>query len=706
MKTPFQPHAMSHDRRHDGPLLNYEISWLQFNWRVLHEAQRLDNPLLERVRFVSIVCSNLDEFFQKRVGGLKRQLHAGVTHLSPDGRTPSEQLSMIREEVLRMIAAYRDLYFNDLIPGMRNQGIHIRSFRDLDERQRQAATRYFEERLYPIITPLAVDEGHPFPFISNKSRSMAIRLRDPDSGEERFARIKIPSNRPRWMVADERLENQTGTRELILCPTSDIIKEHINRFFPGMEVLAAHVFRVTRNADLERNEEEAEDLLELIEGELKERRFSEIVRMEIDIDTPSDIRAFLKQELGVKEEDIYDMRGPIGLVDVHELANLQGFDALRHPLWTPALHPILRPRPDEPAPDLFEAIRKGFIVHHPYHSFESTTQRFVELAAADPDVLAIKQTLYRTSSDSPLMHALIRAADTGKQVAVLVELKARFDEQQNITWAQKLEKAGVHVSYGIAGLKIHCKLTMVVKEEQEGLRRYVHIGTGNYHPKTAQLYEDFGLFTCDEAIAADVTDLFNMLTGYARTQTYRRLMVAPTHMRREMERLILREMDHARKGRKAGIIAKMNALEDPGIIRLLYEASQEGVEIDLIVRGVCRLVPGIPGLSERIRVRSVIGRFLEHSRCYVFENGGDPDYFIGSADWMHRNLDARVEALAPVTDDALKAYLSFCLDTYLSDNRQSWVLGPDALYTHLQPSPDEPPRSCHAVFMQAASQRL
>jgi polyphosphate kinase len=466
------------------------------------------------------------------------------------------------------------------------------------------------------------------------------------------------------------------------------------------------VFRVTRNADLERNEEEAEDLLELIEGELKERRFSEIVRMEIDIDTPSDIRAFLKQELGVKEEDIYDMRGPIGLVDVHELANLQGFDALRHPLWTPALHPILRPRPDEPAPDLFEAIRKGFIVHHPYHSFESTTQRFVELAAADPDVLAIKQTLYRTSSDSPLMHALIRAADAGKQVAVLVELKARFDEQQNITWAQKLEKAGVHVSYGIAGLKIHCKLTMVVREEQEGLRRYVHIGTGNYHPKTAQLYEDFGLFTCDEAIAADVTDLFNMLTGYARTQTYRRLMVAPTHMRREMERLILREMDHARKGRKAGIIAKMNALEDPGIIRLLYEASQEGVEIDLIVRGVCRLVPGIPGLSERIRVRSVIGRFLEHSRCYVFENGGDPDYFIGSADWMHRNLDARVEALAPVTDDALKAYLSFCLDTYLSDNRQSWVLGPDALYTHLQPSPDEPSSSCHAVFMQAASQRL
>lgn len=691
-----------------GIFLNYERSWLQFNHRVLHEATRPELPVLERVRFISIVCSNLDEFFQKRVGGLKRQHMAGVTTLSVDGMTPDEQLAMIRGEVLAMMDSYRRVMFDELSPLLEANGIRIVPFRELNDAEKLEAGRFFEQKIYPVVTPLAVDEGHPFPFISNKSRSLAIKLRDPKTREVLFARIKIPTNRPRWIElgGDSGAGPDPKDGSIVLVSIDDLIAQNIDRFFPGMEVVAAHLFRVTRNADLERNEEEADDLLEMIEEELRERRFSEIVRLEIDAESPPDMRSFLMRELEVRERDVYDMHGPIGLADVAQIANLPGFDHLRHKPWIPAVHPALRSAASpEDSVDLFAAIRKGFLAHHPYHSFESSTQRFVEQAASDPDVLAIKQTLYRTSSDSQVMHALIRAAESGKQVAVLVELKARFDEQQNITWAHRLEKAGVHVSYGIAGLKIHSKLTIVVREEQGNPVRYVHIGTGNYHPKTAQLYEDFGFFTCDEQIASDVTDLFNMLTGYAPRQRYKKLVVAPIYMRSAMLERIAREVRHAEEGREARIVAKMNNLEDPDIIRELYRASQAGVKIDLIVRSVCRLIPGVPGLSEGIRVRSVIGRFLEHSRVFHFLNAGNEEFYLGSADWMHRNLDARVEAVAPITDPALQAYLRFFFETCLRDNRQSWELGPDGEFRKRDAGGDGPV-SCQEEFMMHAREHL
>jgi polyphosphate kinase len=673
---------------------NYELSWLKFNWRVLAEAERGDLPLLERVKFIGIVCSNLDEFFQKRVGGLKRQLHAGVTELTVDGRTPEEQLKAIRKDVLNMIKTYRNCYLNELVPELHKHGISIKKYSDLNEHQKNRADEYFEKQLYPIITPLAVDEAHPFPFISNKSRSLAIKLKNPKTDEQLFARIKIPANRPRWI----ELEN-TGEKATLLS-VQDLIKKKIPRFFPGVEVICSHIFRVTRNADIERNEEEADDLLEMIEEELRERRFAEVVRLEIDKKMPADIKKYLFKHLKVRKREVFEMEGPIGLSDVMQLCNLKGFQHLKIDPWTPTLHPVFRHPIDEDPPDVFRVIRNGdFIVHHPYHSFETSTQRFVEETANDPKVLAIKQTLYRTSSDSPLMHALIQAAEMDKQVAILIELKARFDEERNITWAQRLEKAGVHVSYGIAGLKIHTKLTIVVREEDDGLRRYVHIGTGNYHPHTAQLYEDLGYFTCREDIASDVSDVFNLLTGYAPDQEFSTALVAPKHLRRKIMSLIDTEITEASEGHEARIIAKMNSLEDPLIIQKLYEASGAGVKIDLIVRGVCRLIPQKKGLSENIRVSSVIGRFLEHSRCYYFHNKGNDLFFIGSADWMHRNLDARVEMLAPIEHPALKRYLQFILNICLRDNNQRWIMKPNGKYKRVKRKKEERKISTHDVLM-------
>ena len=646
---------------------NYELSWLQFNKRVLEEAKKVGLPLLERVNFISIVCSNLDEFFEKRVGGLKRQYHAGVKELSIDGRTPGEQLDEIRKTVKKMIVSYRDLFFHELIPALEKQGICFRKISELTDEERLEAETYFERRLFPLIIPLAVDEAHPFPFISNKSLSLAIMLRDPDSGKERFARIKIPANRPRWIVIKSK------NNKALLVSATDIVETHLDRFFPGMEILSCNVFRVTRNADIEKSDEEAEDLLEMIEEELRERRFSEIVRLELDRETPRKVVDYLKSHLNVKDEDIYLIAGPIGLADVRELYRLQGFELLRYEPWVPAIHPLFRHPADEQVESIFETIRQGdFMVHHPYHSFESSTQRFVEEAARDPQVLAIKQTLYRTSSDSAVMKALMRAAENGKQVAVLIELKARFDEERNIQWAQRLEKAGAHVSYGMSGLKIHSKLTAIVREEEGELRQYVHIGTGNYHPDTAQLYEDLGYFTCREDIAADVSKLFNLLTGYSLHQTFDQLLVAPRELRNKLTALIEAETTAAKEGKRARIIAKMNNLDDPLIIQKLYEASEAGVNIDLIVRSVCRLQPEKPGLSDNIRVHAIIGRFLEHSRCYYFYAGGEERYFIGSADWMRRNLDARVEVLTPVDPPELKTYLNFLLNLYLQDNQQRW----------------------------------
>jgi polyphosphate kinase len=655
---------------------NYEFSWLQFNWRVLQEALDQRNPLMERVRFIGIVCANLDEFFQKRVGGLKRQFLGGIDHLPIDGMTPKAQLEMIRDEVKNMIGQTRNCFLNNLVPLLSDNGIEILLYDQLDHAQRNRVDAYFEKQLFPILTPLAVDHAHPFPLISNKTRSLAVELVDPRFPDEiLFARVKIPHNRPRWYC----LEQTELTTSLVLM--DDIIRHHITRLFPGMRILSANIFRVTRNADVELNDEEAEDLLELISDEVRGRRFANIVRLEIESKTPMRVKELLIDKMEITWQDVFEVDGAVGLADALEIANMPGYDHLRYKPWIPVNHPLLTSPGDGPFQDMFSIIRRGdFLVHHPYHSFQTSVEQFVFQAANDPNVLAIKQTLYRTSSDSAVMNALIKAADLGKQVAVLVELKARFDEERNIEWAQKLEKAGVHVAYGLPGLKIHSKLTVIVREETEGIRRYAHIGTGNYNPKTAKLYEDLGLFTCNEEITNDVTALFNFLTGYAPDQTYNQLLVAPHFLREKVIALIDFEIEQAKVGKPASIIAKMNSLEDPEIIQKLYEASQAGVEIDLFVRGVCRLYPGKFGISERIRVHSIIGRFLEHSRIYHFHHSGEHLYYIGSADWMHRNLDARVEVLTPIHDMGIKSYLRYLLALLLSDNRQRWVLQTDGFY--------------------------
>ena len=674
---------------------NYELSWLKFNYRVLNEAVDDKTPLLERVKFIGIVGSNLDEFFQKRVGGLKRQLQSGTSSLSLDGRTPLQQLKLIRSEVQDMIALLRSTFFDKLVPELAKNSIYFKNYDELNEEQLQHVDQYFDKQLYPILTPLVVDQSHPFPLISNKSRSFAIELNDPITSESLFARVKIPANRPRWVTASK------NEKEITLILIDDLIKAKIWKLFPGAEVKSANVFRVTRNADIERNEEEAGDLLELIEEELRERRFAEVVRLEIDAETPNHIKKILMDKMEVGPIDVFHITGPIGLADAVNLYKIKGHKNLKFKKWIPTLHPVFKHPIDEAPSDIFSIIRQGdFMVHHPYHSFASSVQRFVEDAAADPNVLAIKQTLYRTSKDSALMHALMRAAEDGKQVAVLVELKARFDEERNIEWAQKLEKAGVHVAYGIAGLKIHSKMTVVVREEEEQIRRYVHLGTGNYHPDTAQLYEDVGLFTCDEEICADVSDLFNYLTGFAPAQQYRKLMVAPHYLRDQITELIQKEIQFAKSGKPGRIIMKMNNLEDPLIIQALYEASNVGVGIDCIVRSVCRLKPGIVGLSENIRIHSVVGRFLEHSRLYYFSHGDEDLYFIGSADMMHRNLDARVEAITPVHSTKLKKYFEYLFEAYFQDNMQRWMITKDGDHVKVRTKNSQNAVSVHESLMQ------
>ncbi len=674
--------------------LNYELSWLKFNFRVLNEALDPKTPLLERVKFIGIVGSNLDEFFQKRVGGLKRQLQAGTQVLSVDGKSPLEQLELIRGEVQEMVRLLRSTFFDELVPAMSQHGIFFKSYQELSSEEQTGVDHYFDKQLYPILTPLVVDQSHPFPLISNKSRSFAVELEDPVTGEILFARVKIPANRPRWVTAYK----SDGKLTLILI--DELIRAKIERLFPGARIRSANVFRVTRNADIERNEEEAEDLLELIEEELRERRFAEVVRLEVDAEAPEHIKELLMERMDVGPIDVFEITGPIGLADAVQLYKIKGTKGLKYPKWTPTLHPVFSHPMDEPAADIFSIIRRGdFMVHHPYHSFATSVQRFVEEAAQDPNVLAIKQTLYRTSKDSALMHALMRAAEDGKQVAVLVELKARFDEERNIEWAQKLEKAGVHVAYGLAGLKIHSKMTVVVREEGDEIKRYVHLGTGNYHPDTAQLYEDLGLFTCDEEICSDVSELFNFLTGFAPAQKYSSLWVAPQYLRSNITQMIQQEAEYARQGIPARIIMKMNNLEDPLIINALYEASQAGVHIDCFVRSVCRLRPGISGLSDTIRIHSVVGRFLEHSRVYFFSHNGSNKYFIGSADMMHRNLDARVEALTPIKNDRLRSYLDYMFGLYLSDNQQRWTIDYNGDHKKVNSPETEPKISVHNELM-------
>jgi len=644
--------------------LNRELSWLEFNRRVLHLAADPAQPLLERVGYAAIFAGNLDEFFQVRVAGLKDQVAAGVTLRTPDGRTPLQQLGEIRSRVEELSAIHEELYLGELVPALAAVGVRLVGWDDLGPDERKAFGEEFHERIFPILTPLAVDPSHPFPYISNLSLNLAVTVRHAGSNTVRFARVKVPSSLPRYLSLPD------GSAHV---PVEQVIAAHLGLLFPGMEVVDVEAFRVTRNADLDLDEEEAEDLLTAVELELRRRRFNQAVRLEVGPTMGADSLALLREELDVGEEEVYVCRAPIGL------AGLAGLAALDRPeLHLVPMTPVPEPRlnaADAEGIDLFAELRRGdVLVHHPYVSFRSSVETFLSRAALDPAVLAIKITLYRTSGDTPIVNALIRAAELGKQVVALVELKARFDEQANIEWARRLEKAGVHVVYGLVGLKTHTKTTLVIREEEGRLRRYWHIGTGNYNSRTARRYEDFGLFSADEQIGDDLISLFNFLTGFGFEPAYQQLLVAPHGLRPAIRALIRAERERGADGR---IIMKMNSLVDAELIDELYAASGDGVQIDLVVRGICCLRPGVDGMSENIRVRSIIGRYLEHSRVYYFANGrgpGVPLCYIGSADLMPRNLDRRVEALVPVSDPLLRDRLLEVLAVNLADDTLAWYL--------------------------------
>ncbi len=696
---------------------NRELSWLEFNYRVLHEAFDSRTPLLERLKFMAIFSSNLDEFFMVRVAGLKQQVKAGVTKLTPDGRIPSEQLEAISKR-LRPLVREQDRHFEyTLRPQLVGQGIHLINYVDLNQEQRTYLHKFFEEHIFPVLTPLAVDPSHPFPYISNLSLNLAVVVKDPETDEELFARIKVPKVLPRFVPLPEELRQRQGRKISIWTgvPLEQVIAHNLESLFPGMNIQECHPFRVTRNADLAVEEDEADDLLLAIEQELHKRRFGgSAVRIEINASTPENVRAMLMRELALDESDVYDVEGLLGLGDLMSFMALP-CPKLKDQPWTPVIPSQVNRLKEieianrngkiEEGEDFFALIRESdLLVHHPYDSFGATVQQFITQAACDPNVQAIKMTLYRTSGDSPIVNALISAAENGKQVAVLVELKARFDEENNIIWARKLEQAGVHVVYGLVGLKTHTKIVLVVRQEDKQIHRYVHVGTGNYNPKTAKLYTDLGLLTCREELGADLTDLFNFLTGYSRQRSYRKLLVAPVNLRDRMTAMICREAEHCRNGGTGRIVAKMNALVDPQMIATLYEASQVGVQIDLIVRGICCLRPGIEGVSENIRVISIIGRFLEHSRIFYFHNGGEEEVYIGSADWMTRNLSRRVEAVTPVEEPEIVKDLQEILGIMLADNRQAWELHSDGTYIQRQPADNGREQSAHKIFMEMALQ--
>ncbi len=665
---------------------NREISWLDFNRRVLELAQDRSFPLLERVKFLAIFSTNLDEFFMKRVGGLHRQQSAHVSQLSDDGLSVGQQLRAIADYVKPMLLEHLNCWRNDLEPALAERDIVIRSYESLTPQQRAQVDEYFLKHVFPILTPLAVDPGHPFPFISNLSKSLGVMLEHPGCAEPSWIRLKLPENVSRGV----RL---AGTSHFV--PLEQVIAGNLALLFPGLKVLECSMFRVTRNADIELDAEGADDLLEAVEEELRRRRFAQVVRLELPASMSETMRQFIIAGLEVEADDVYICDGPIDMDDLMALANLD-LPKLKFKPWIP----VTPPRLDHDHADIFEVIRAGdVLVHHPYESFAASVERFIVTAAHDPKVLAIKMTLYRTSSDTPFLAALIHAAESGKQVAVLVEIKARFDEQRNLELAQKLEKAGVHVVYGLIGLKTHTKLAMVVRDEADGLRTYGHIGTGNYNPHTALLYADLGLFTCQPAIAQDVIDLFHHLTGRSLKRDYHKLLVAPVTMRDQFLAKIQREIDHARAGRPAGITAKMNALQDPKLIAALYDASSAGVRIDLIIRGFCCLRPGVAGLSENIRVIGILGPFLEHSRIFYFKNGGDEEYLIGSADWMYRNLDHRVEAITPIEDRALQQRLRDILDTMLADHGHAWELHSSGKWIARKPPDGQSTPGTHDLLM-------
>jgi polyphosphate kinase len=665
-------------------LFNRELSWLAFNTRVLHEAADARTPLLERLKFLAIFGSNIDEFYMVRVAGIRRQLAAGVTRTGPDGIGPAELLDRIDAQVRELLVMQERILQDEVLPALSAHGVRLLRMDELDAIERSAVDAFFDAQVFPVLTPLAVDPGHPFPYISGLSLSLAVDLREPEDGTVHFARVKVPKSLPRWVPV----------RPLQYLPLEDLVGAHLGQLFPGMEIMGHHAFRITRFSDLDiAPTEEPEDLLAMIEEQVFQRRFGEVVRLEVQSGMPAQLRTLLLEELRetedpemalLTEREVHEPGRLLDLGDLHALAALD-IPELRDPPFVPVTPPELRD-----GRSVFEAIREhDLLVHHPFDSFPATVERFLDEAARDEHVLAIKVTLYRTSGDTAVVRALTGAAQAGKQVAVLVELQARFDEANNITWARTLESFGVHVVYGLPGLKTHAKVALVVRREPDGIRRYVHIGTGNYNSKTARTYTDLGLLSCNEALGADVSELFNTLTGFSRQRLYRQLLVAPVNLRERVIALIAREAENARAGKPARITAKMNSLVDSKVIAVLCDASRAGVEIDLLVRGICCLRPGVPGESERIRVSSIIGRFLEHSRIWRFENGGETEYYIGSADWMPRNLDRRIEAVVPILDRSLHPRLESLLEVCLADNRQAWDLGPEGDWVQRHAGADE-----------------
>lgn len=692
----------------DSRYINRELSWIEFNRRVLEEALDPQNPLLERVKFLAIFGSNLDEFFMIRVSGIREQIAAHVQKRSPDGLTPAEQLTAIRRNLLPLLEQERCLLLHDLIPQLAEQGIHLLNYDQLDAKQCDFLRDYFEQQVFPVLTPLAVDTGRPFPHISNLSLNLAVVIRDEREGE-RFARVKVPEVLPRFVALPSRLcdgpADMPPERYHCFVWLEQVIAAHLPALFPGVTVVESYPFRITRDADMEIEEDEAHDLLDTIEQGVRQRAFGAVVRLAVDAAMPERLCRLLLSNLKLEPEALYAINGPMGTSDLMKLYGLDRPD-LKDPPFYPHVPAVIRAQPD-----MFSAIRQGdILLHHPYDSFAPVVD-FIQTAANDPNVLAIKQTLYRVGRNSPIVHALMQAREQGKQVSVLVELKARFDEENNIIWAKALERTGVHVVYGLIGLKIHAKMALVVRQESDGIRRYVHLGTGNYNASTARLYTDMGLLSCRPELGADVSELFNVLTGYSRQDKYRRLLVAPIGMRDSLTAMIQREIEqHARHG-NGHLIFKINALVDAEMTDALYQASQAGVQVDLIVRGMCSLRPGLPDLSENIRVRSIVGPYLEHSRIYYFHNGGQSEIYIGSADLMERNLDRRIETLFPIDDPALKHFIrDTLLELYLRDNTRTRLLGPDGEYRRLSPAAGEEPIDSqrHLEFLadQAGSYEL
>ncbi|WP_341927828.1 RNA degradosome polyphosphate kinase [Nocardioides psychrotolerans] len=666
----------------DDRFLDRELSWLHFNQRVLELAEDTSLPLLERVRFLAIFTSNLDEFFMVRVAGLKRRIAAGLAVRAASGMLPREVLENIWRVTGELCQRQAHLFRDEIIPELREHEIEIVRWDELDREEQKAAKRLFRDRIFPVLTPLAVDPAHPFPYISGLSLNLAVLIRNPKTGKEHFARVKVPPIFDRFVPL--------GNARFV--PLEDVIGAHLKRLFPGMDVLEVHTFRVTRNEDLEVEEDDAENLLAALEKELLRRRFGPPVRLEVEESISASVLDLLISELDVTPQEVFRLPGPLDLRGLHGIADLS-HEELKYPAFVPTTHPLLAEVESAAPVDVFKATRRhDVLLHHPYDSFATSVQRFIEQAAADPHVLAIKQTLYRTSGDSPIIDALVDAAEAGKQVLVIVEIKARFDEQANIRWARKLEQAGCHVVYGLVGLKTHCKLALVVRDEPDGIRRYTHIGTGNYNPKTSRMYEDIGLITTDERIGEDVAHLFNNLSGWSRNASYDELLVAPDNVRSGLVDQIHAEIQDHRDGKPARIRIKANSVVDEAVIDALYLASQEGVPVQLLVRGICALRPGVPGLSENIEVRSILGRFLEHSRVFVFENAGDPVAWIGSADMMHRNLDRRIEVLVRVPGEESVASIVGLLDVAFAPTTSAWVLQSDGTWVlndgdvHLQES--------------------